>query len=126
LVGIIAGIVATAAIACDPGAGVTWVNQTDQSVVIYLSDRLDADLGTDLPPRSNKTEAVIKDVWRNLVVVRDEQGNVLFRQTLTWDQLKAQGFRFVITEEMLSPSSPTPAPSPGTTPTPSPVTAPAG
>ena len=106
--------VATVAIACDPGAGVTWVNETDQGVVIYL--RLDSDLGTHLPPHSTVTEAVIKHVWKNMVVIRDEQGNLLFRQKLSWDELNAQGFRFVITEDMLSSASPTPVPSPTTAP----------
>ena len=35
----LAVFVATVAIACDPGAGVTWVDQTDQSVVILLERR---------------------------------------------------------------------------------------
>jgi hypothetical protein len=108
----------TGTFACDPGAGVTWVNQTDQTLVIYLSDEVGSGRGNPFPPHSTTKQAVIKHVWKNLVVVRDEQGNVLFRQELTWDEFKAQGFRFVITEDMISPPSPTPAPSPGITPTP--------
>ena len=105
-------LLAAVATGCDPGAGVTWVNQTDQSVVIYLSDEGGSDRGNPLPPHSTITQAVIKHVWRGMVVIRDEQGNVLFRQKLTWDEFEAQGFRFVITEAMLSPPSPSPTPTP--------------
>jgi hypothetical protein len=97
--------------ACEYGPDVTWVNQTDQSIVIYLSDELSDDLGTHLPPQSTKTEFLGDDLWKGMIVIRDEEDNVLFRQELTWDEFKAHGFRFVVTEEMLSPT-----PSPATTP----------
>jgi len=97
--------------ACEYGPDITWVNQTDESIVIYLSDELSDDLGTHLPPQSTKTEFLGDDLWKGMVVIRDEQGNVLFHQRLAWDEFKAQGFRFVITEDMLSPT-----PSPATTP----------
>ena len=101
------------ATACDPGPEITWVNQTDETVVVYLRDEFERDLGTRLPAHSSKTEGVIEAVWNDVVVIRDEQGNMLFRQRLTWDEFKTQGFRFVITEEMLSP---VPTPSPVATP----------
>ena len=97
-------ITAISAIACDPGAGVTWVNETDQTLIVYLSDEPDSDRGDPLPPHSTKVLGVIEVVWKDVVVIRDEQGNVLFRQELTWDEFKAMGFRFVITEDMLSPT----------------------
>jgi len=102
-----------------------WVNQTDRTIFVYSGDQL-ADRETTLRPHSSKEVAFADFLWQDLVVLRDDQGNVLFRQELTWGEFKAQGFRFVITEDMLSPPSPTPAPSPGTTPTPSPTTTPAG
>ena len=108
--------IATTAIACDPGPEITWVNQTDETVVVYLRDEFDRDLGTALPPHSTKMEGVIEGVWNDVVVIRDEQGNLLFRQKLSWDELDARGFRFVITEDMLSSASPTPVPSPTTAP----------
>ena len=103
-------IVVTLAFAgCDHGAGITWVNETDQTVVVYLGEDLD-DIDVRLLPRStNMKVATIKAVWEDVVVLRDEEGTVLFRQELTWDELKAQGFRFEITEEMIAPT-PTPAP----------------
>jgi hypothetical protein len=114
---VIAGLLALFGAACEYGPDITWVNQTDKSIVIYLSDELSDDLGTHLPPQSTKTEFLGDDLWKGMVVIRDEQGNVLFRQKLTWDEFEAQGFRFVITEDMLSPASPTPTPSPAATPT---------
>jgi hypothetical protein len=89
--------------ACDPGADITWVNETDQEVGIYLGDDLH-DFDTSVPPRSSKTVGTIEAVWEDVVVIRDKQKRVLFRQEITWDELKAQGFRFVITEDMLSPT----------------------
>ena len=93
---------------CDPGAGITWVNETDQTVVVYLDDNFD-DTGSQIEPHSSRTLDTIKAVWNDIVVLRDEEGTVLFRQELTWDELKAQDFRFEITEEMIAPT-PTPAP----------------
>ena len=112
LVAVIAGLLllfGAVATACEYGPDLTWVNQTDENIVIYLSDELSSDLGTHLPPQSTKTEFLGDDLWKGSVVIRDEQGNVLFRQKLTWDEFKARGFRFVVTEEMLSPV-PTPSP----------------
>jgi hypothetical protein len=103
---VIAGLLAlfgAMATACDPGAGVTWVNQTDQTVLVYSGDQPD-DYSTTLQPHSSQKLATADFLWDDVVVLRDEQGNVLFRQKLTWGDLKAQKFRFVITEDMLSPT----------------------
>lgn len=87
------------AVGCDPGAGLTWVNETDQDVLIYLGDDLD-DLDVRLPARSRLEDvATIIAVWRDVVVVRDVQGNILLRKEITWDELKAQDFIFVIRPE---------------------------
>lgn len=102
-------IVITLAFAgCDPGAGITWVNETDKTVDVYLGEDLD-DFDVRLLPRSIKEIATIKAVWEDVVVLRDEEGTLLFRQELTWDELEAQDFRFVVTPEMIAPT-PTPAP----------------
>jgi hypothetical protein len=99
----LSALVAITATACDPGAGVTWSNETDQTVVLYLSHELN-DRGTILEPHSTKTQAVIEAVWKGVVVVRDQRGNVLLREDISWDQLKAQHFRFVIRQDMLAPT----------------------
>ncbi len=87
--------------ACDPGAGITWINETDRTVVVFLDDEYD-DSGVSIQPHSSRTLATIKMVWNDIVVLRDEEGTVLFRQELTWDELAEQDFRFEITVEMLS------------------------
>ena len=98
LIGVIA-LVAAALAGCDPGAGVTWVNETDDFVVVYLRDEFEPELGSVIPPRSSKTEGVIIAVWKDLIVVRDQAGHLLLREEITWDELKAQDFRFVIRQE---------------------------
>lgn len=90
--------------ACDPGAGITWVNETDRRLNVYLGDDLD-DFDLTLPPRSSVRAATIEIVWSGIVVIRDEQGVILARHEISWEELKAQGFRFVITEEGLSPTA---------------------
>ncbi len=87
--------------ACDPAAGITWVNETGQTVDVYLGEDLD-DFDGSLPPHSSTEADTIKAVWEDIVVLRDKEGTVLFRQELTWDELAEQDFRFEITEEMLS------------------------
>ena|SRR6266540_6434680 len=87
--------------ACDPGAGITWVNRTDQPVNVYFGDSLE-DFSLSVAPGSSVEAATIEHVWKDLIVLRDDEGNILFRQELTWDDLKARDFQFVITENMIS------------------------
>jgi hypothetical protein len=96
-------VLASSATGCEYGPDVTWVNQTDHTVLVYSGEQL-GDFDTALPPHSSKKLAMADFLWDDVVVLRDEQGNVLFRQELTWDEFKAMGFRFVITEDMLSPT----------------------
>ncbi len=92
--------------ACDPGAGVTWVNETDDAILIYLRDDANPDSGSVVAARGTLTEGVIIAVWHDVVVVRDVAGKVLYREEVTWDELKAQDFTFVITEDDISQYSP--------------------
>ncbi len=85
--------------ACDPGEEITWTNETDRTIAIYYDEVFS---GIELRPHSSKTLVTIKMVWEDIIVLRDEEGTVLFRQELTWDELAEQDFRFEITEEMLS------------------------
>lgn len=88
---------------CDPGATITYVNETDQRVSIYLGDSIDR-FDVSIAPHSKAEVGTIATEWRDVVVVRDGQENVILRKEITWDELKAEDFRFVITEEMLSPT----------------------
>jgi hypothetical protein len=87
--------------ACDPGAMVTYVNATDRRVIVYLGDDLD-DRDAELAPYETVEGAMIEAVWEDVVVIRDPEGNVLFREPLTWSQLSDQDYRIVITDEGLS------------------------
>ncbi len=109
LAGLVIGfILLTGGFACEPGATVTWVNESDETVDIIAGDDAE-DFVTTVQPHSSAKLGELKHLWEDIVVIRDVQGTVLFRQELTWDELKAQGFRFEITEEMIAPT-PTPAP----------------
>jgi hypothetical protein len=103
----------TAAVACDPVEGITWVNDTDQTLSVFLTDD-PAGSRRVIQPHSSRELALAEPRWNDLVVIRDEYGKVLARRELTWEELRGQGFRFVITPEMIAPvPSPTPSPSPG-------------
>jgi hypothetical protein len=88
---------------CDPGADITWVNETDQEADIYLGDGLN-DFDTSVPPHSSREVGTIQAAWQDVVVIRDKQGNVLLRQEITWEELKQQGFRFMIRPESAVPT----------------------
>ncbi len=102
LAGLVIGfILLTGGFACDPGATVTWVNESDETVDIFAGDDAE-DFVTTLQPHSSTKLGELKSLWEDIVVIRDKEGTVLFRQELTWDELEAQDFRFEITDEMLS------------------------
>jgi uncharacterized protein (DUF2249 family) len=82
---------------------VTWVNETGQSLSVFAGHDPE-DLVTTLSPHSSEELGELKHLWEDVVVVKDEDGNILLTKEITWDELKAMGFRFVITEDMLSPT----------------------
>jgi hypothetical protein len=91
------------AVACDPGHSVTWVNETGRTVSVFAGDDPE-DLVTTLSPHSSKELGELKHLWEDVVVVKDEDGSILSRKEITWEELKAQDWRIVITEEMLAPT----------------------
>jgi hypothetical protein len=98
-------VVLATTVACDPGATITYVNETDRTVLVYTAE----DLGPNeydalLGPHSTVEATTLEMHFKDIVIVRDEDGNLLLRKEITWDELKAQDFRFVITEEMLLPT----------------------
>ena len=86
------------AAACDTEVTVTWVNETDITIGIYFGDNIDS-FDLSVAPHSTGLAGTISDTWQDAVVIRDEAGNVLYREEITWDELKAQDFTFVITED---------------------------
>lgn len=67
---------------CDPVAGVTLVNKTDKTVLIYFSDASNY-RGTAVQPHSTKVTGIAKQVWKDVIVVRNEERELLFRQRIT-------------------------------------------
>jgi hypothetical protein len=84
----------------DQGHAVTYVNETDQTVIIYYGDDLD-DREWVIGPGEVDEVGTLKHVWTDVLVFRDEDGNVLERRELTWGELKAQDYRVVIRAEDL-------------------------
>ena len=89
--------------ACEPGAGVTWVNETDETVDIFAGEDAE-DFVTTLQPHSSIRMGEFEHLWEDVVLVKDQTGNVLITEEITWEELEEQGFRFVIRQEMLSPT----------------------
>lgn len=86
------------AAACDTEEELTWINETDLELGIFFGDSID-NRDLIIGPNSTEIRGAISDLWEDVVVVRDEDGNVLFREEITWDELKAQDFTFVIRQE---------------------------
>jgi hypothetical protein len=93
------------AVACDPGATITYVNETGRTVLVYTAEDLEPnEYDALLGPHSTVQATTLEMHFKDVVILRDKDGNLLFRKEITWDELKAQDFRFVITEDMLSPT----------------------
>jgi hypothetical protein len=103
----------TAAVGCETGFTITYVNETGKTITIYISD--DDELSEHdviLQPHSTVPSGTLTITFKDVIIGRDEEGNLLFRNEITRDDLKAQGYRFVITEDMLSPTPGETAPAP--------------
>jgi len=94
--------------ACDPGHAVTYDNRMDIAITILLDGQVEA----SLEPMQRKTLDLIE--FDNATFeARDSAGTVLYRETLTWAELKQRGWKIVITGA--APGS-TPRAPVGTTP----------
>lgn len=103
------GLMFLLATACDPGANITYVNNTTYKVRIYKSNN---HFVADLNPSEERTFSTQKDLWTGGIVAKTQDGRTVFSIDLTWEQLKAQGYRIVISEEATpSPAAPTATPS---------------
>jgi ABC-type uncharacterized transport system auxiliary subunit len=101
-------LLALAFVACDPGATITYINETEQPVDIYLGTSPKA-FDASVPAHSEKKVLTIRQVWNDRVIARDEHGAIVSEQHVTWDELKAQHFRVVISATGVLPTgTPTP------------------
>ncbi len=101
-------IVATVAIAvalgaCDPTHDITYENETNEFIEIYT----DGFLNVSLDPLQKRTLSTIKFRWLTFEA-RNAAGNVLYRQTFSWDELRHTGWRIVVTDDSSIDPQPTP------------------
>ena len=88
------------AVACDPGHTVTFENRTSHTVTVFRGGARDF----VLKPSEKAGYTILEFAGPMTFEARDESGKVIYSQTLTWEELKAQDWRIVITEDMLSPT----------------------
>jgi hypothetical protein len=89
---------------CDPGFPITYVNETDRTIIVYTADNLKPnEYDVVLKPHSTVQVNMLEMHLKGVVIGRDEEGNLLFRKEIGREQLEAQDNRFVITQDMLSP-----------------------
>lgn len=86
-------LILLSSVACDPGHGVTVVNESGQSITIYSGGHTEGTLG----PGQRKTFTYIKYAGQKLFEAQDEDGDVLFSEELTWQELRERRWRIVIT-----------------------------
>ena len=89
-----------AGLACDPGHTVTWENRTPYRLVVFDEDDV---VVSHLEPFETLTVPQKKFLWEGKIAAKTPDGRVVFQVDLTWEELKAQDWRIVITEDMLSP-----------------------
>ena len=90
------------AVACDPGHPVTYENQTDMAVEVFINGKFSASLE---PMKKEKFELIEFD--EVTFEARDSDGRVIYSETFTWEELKQAGWRIVIEEPASSrPAAP--------------------
>ncbi|MCL5076426.1 MAG: hypothetical protein M1136_12405 [Chloroflexi bacterium] len=93
---------------CDPGVGITYENQTNRTIAIYTTRHGYTGMQGKLPPYEIHTFSTLmsRDVepYPILFEAKDEEGNVVWSETLTWRDLEKRGWRIVITGQTLTPT----------------------
>ena len=109
---LIALLLLSAALACEPGRIPEYENATSQRVTVYK----DGIANFSLEPHESTTIPMFKEDWSPNIRVVAEDGRVLLEDHITWDELKEMGYKIMITDPA-HPPSPTPTPSPEATST---------
>ncbi len=81
-------------ISCDEGSDIAYVNMTDKTLDVYI----DGLLVHTLEPGETREALILKFSLPTLFEAKDEEGNTVFSETLTWEGLKAREFRIVFTD----------------------------
>lgn len=87
-------------VACDPGHTVTFENRTSHTVTVFRGGARDF----VLKPSEKAGCTILEFAGPMTLEARDDSGKVIYSETLTWEELKAQDWRTVITEDMLAPT----------------------
>jgi hypothetical protein len=101
------GVLAALTVACHVEHEVTWVNNTPYK--LSIRDSKDRSV-TTLEPFETLTLGDAKFLWTDQTFAFSEDGRLISRIDLTWEQLKAQGYRIVIEEQSVPPPSATATP----------------
>lgn len=80
-------------VACEPGHTVTYENRTDKIVAVYRFGRHEL----DLQPGETAESSVLK-FNQMPIEAKDESGTAVYSETLTWNELRANGWKIVITD----------------------------
>jgi hypothetical protein len=102
------GGLAALAVACHEEHEVTWVNNTPYKV--RVDDSKGRAVTYTLEPFETRILSHAKFQWTDQMFAFGEDGRLVSRIDLTWQQLKAQGYRVVIEEQSLPPPSATATP----------------
>jgi hypothetical protein len=89
-------MLALTAVSCDEGSDIKYVNMTEKTIEVYIDDLL----VHTLEPYETRQAAILKFSLPKLFEAREENGTVVFSETLTWEDLEAREFRLVFTDPM--------------------------
>lgn len=92
-------VVALLSMGCDPSHGITYENRTGGPLTILKNGRFNLSLSA---METRTLETIEFDEAE--VEAKNEAGQVIYSKTFTWEELKAAGWRIVITEPSLSGS----------------------
>ena len=94
LLGVALVVICSAALAqgCEPWDVVEYSNETEHRVSVYKGGEFQFKLGAGETRRFNVTE----EVWLNEVRIVTDDGEVVFQDDITWDELREMSFRIVI------------------------------
>ncbi len=96
-------LLALTATACDPGANVTYVNNTDGTIHVEVNN------GGGILVKSHATSrlgVIGRDQDPYVVVVTNEQGHVLYHESTTFGEIKKRNQPIVIGEPTPSATPP--------------------
>ncbi len=93
LIGSFIGLVAFTSLACDPGHTVTFENETSQNITIFRDGQRDF----ELKPFETAGFTFLEFSGYTLLEARNEDGQTIYAETVTCEELKEAGWEIIIT-----------------------------